>query len=57
MFEGIVFCTDLDGTLLKNDVTISRENMEAIEYFKKNGGIFTFVRVRSLTEYMRYIHI
>lgn len=46
MFEGIVFCTDLDGTLLRNDGTISRENIEAIEYFKKNGGIFTFVTGR-----------
>ena len=46
MFDGIVFCTDLDGTLLRNDGTISRENIEAIEYFKKNGGIFTFVTGR-----------
>lgn len=46
MFEGIIFCTDLDGTLLRNDGTISPENMEAIEYFKKNGGVFTFVTGR-----------
>ncbi len=45
-FDGILLCTDLDGTLLKNDRTISRENQEAIAYFKDNGGLFTFVTGR-----------
>ena len=45
-FEGVLICTDLDGTLLKNDKTISRENLEAIRYFKENGGRFTFVTGR-----------
>lgn len=45
-FEGIMIGTDLDGTLLKNDKTISKENMEAIEYFKAEGGIFTFITGR-----------
>lgn len=45
-FEGILICTDLDGTLLKNDKSISAENSDAIEYFKANGGLFTFVTGR-----------
>lgn len=45
-FDGILLCSDLDGTLLKNDKSISRENIEAIEYFKKEGGRFTFVTGR-----------
>ena len=45
-FDGILICTDLDGTLFRNDKTISRENTEAIEYFKKQGGFFTFVTGR-----------
>ena len=45
-FEGVLICTDLDGTLLKNDKSISRENSEAIEYFKAEGGKFTFVTGR-----------
>lgn len=45
-FDGILICTDLDGTLLKNDKTVSRENLEAIEYFKQQGGYFTFVTGR-----------
>ena len=45
-FDGILFCTDLDGTLLKNDKTISAQNKEAIEFFKREGGLFTFVTGR-----------
>ncbi|MBQ2931704.1 MAG: HAD family phosphatase [Clostridia bacterium] len=45
-FDGILICTDLDGTLFKNDKSISLENKEAIEFFKKEGGKFTFVTGR-----------
>ncbi len=45
-FEGVLICTDLDGTLLKNDKTISKKNKDAIEFFKENGGSFTFVTGR-----------
>ena len=45
-FGGIVICTDLDGTLFRNDKTVSAENKDAIEYFKSNGGFFTFVTGR-----------
>ena len=45
-FSGILLCTDLDGTLLRNDHTVSAENLEAIEYFKANGGAFTIVTGR-----------
>lgn len=37
-FDGTLICKDIDGTLLKNDETISCENIEAIEYFKREGG-------------------
>ena len=45
-FEGILICTDLDGTLLSDDKTISKENLDAIERFKSGGGIFTFITGR-----------
>ena len=45
-FDRILICTDLDGTLYKNDKTISAENKEAIEYFKREGGFFTFITGR-----------
>ena len=45
-FDGILICTDLDGTLLRNDKSISAENMAAIEHFKREGGKFTFITGR-----------
>lgn len=45
-FSGILICTDLDGTLYRNDKSISPENKEAIEYFKREGGYFTFITGR-----------
>ncbi len=45
-FDGILICTDLDGTLYRNDKTVSNENREAIEYFKNEGGYFTFITGR-----------
>ena len=45
-FEGILLCTDLDGTLLRNDKSISRENLDAINYFMSEGGYFTFITGR-----------
>ncbi len=45
-FEGILFCTDLDGTLYRDDKTVSKENLDAIEYFKSEGGVFTFITGR-----------
>lgn len=46
IFDGILICTDLDGTLLQKNKEISNEDLRAISYFKENGGIFTFVTGR-----------
>ena len=54
-FDGILFCTDLDGTLLRNDSSISKENIDAIEYFKSEGGMFTFITGR-MPFYVTDIH-
>lgn len=45
-FDGILICTDLDGTLMNSKKEISKENLDAIEYFKANGGLFTFITGR-----------
>lgn len=45
-FDGILICTDLDGTLLRDDKSISKENLDAIAAFRAEGGAFTFVTGR-----------
>ena len=45
-FEGMLLCTDLDGTLLQKNKEVSKENLDAIEYFKSEGGLFTFITGR-----------
>lgn len=47
-FDGILLCTDLDGTLLRKDKSVSNENKEAIEHFKREGGYFTIVTGRMI---------
>ncbi len=48
-FQGMLFCTDLDGTLYKSNKTVSKQNLDAIEYFKSEGGLFTFITGRTPT--------
>ena len=58
-FDGILLCTDLDDTLLTTDKKVSAENSKAIEYFKSEGGLFTFAtgRVPIGAELMlEYVH-
>ncbi|MBQ8174284.1 MAG: HAD family phosphatase [Clostridia bacterium] len=45
-FQGILICTDLDGTLLRADKSVSEENLAAIDYFRAEEGAFTFVTGR-----------
>lgn len=40
-FDNIMIVTDLDGTFGSAAVGIAPGNAEAVEYFTKNGGIFT----------------
>lgn len=47
-FDGILIATDLDGTLLSDDKSISSENKSAIEYFMSEGGYFTITTGRSI---------
>lgn len=45
-FDGILIATDLDGTLLRRDKSVSCENTEALDYFMSEGGLFTLVTGR-----------
>lgn len=39
-FKELIICSDLDGTLINEENEIPKENIEAIEYFRANGGKF-----------------
>ena len=45
-FDGLLFCSDLDDTLLTDDKRVSDENIKALNYFMDNGGKFTFTTGR-----------
>ncbi len=46
-FDGILICSDIDGTFTGSEEIIL-ENKKAVEYFKKEGGKFTFTTGRNV---------
>lgn len=46
VFENIIIVSDIDGTFLGKDSRMVPENLEAIEYFKSEGGLFTIATGR-----------
>ena len=47
IFDGCLLVTDIDGTLL-HDGIIPQKNVDAIEWFKSEGGIFTIATGRAV---------
>ncbi len=47
-FDGVLLASDYDDTLYDKRFSISRENRQAIDYFLREGGIFTISTGRSL---------
>lgn len=45
-FSNTVLITDLDGTLLPHSKILNKKDLNAIEYFRQNGGIFTIATGR-----------
>lgn len=41
LYKKIFLISDMDGTLLDGTNQVSNKNREALEYFVKNGGLFT----------------
>ena len=39
-FEGMILCSDVDGTLIDEQNKVPKENIEAIAYFQSQGGKF-----------------
>ena len=46
-FEGVLIASDLDGTLLGTDHSLSEGNLSALKYFMKEGGKFAIATGRS----------
>ena len=44
-FDGVLLVSDFDDTLYGTDLTVSRENVEAIAYFTAEGGRFTVATI------------
>ena len=52
---GWLIVTDMDGTLLTTDKHISKENLEAIDRFRSEGGKFTVATGRSIPSLEHYV--
>lgn len=46
-FDHKIIISDIDYTFLSMDKKVPQRNLEALEYFRKNGGRFTFATGRS----------
>ena len=48
IFDGYAIVSDLDGTLLDKNKNVSQRNIDAINYFNNNGGLFTIATGRDV---------
>lgn len=55
-FDGVLLCSDIDGTLLTKD-GLPEENQKAIKYFQENGGRFTLCTGRLFDFLDKYSHL
>ena len=46
-FDGFLICSDIDGTLIDDNFKIPKANIDAINYFKSEGGLFTLATGRT----------
>ncbi|MGI6030693.1 MAG: Cof-type HAD-IIB family hydrolase [Eubacteriales bacterium] len=53
-FEGLLFVSDMDGTLLDDDKKIPQRNIEAIRYFTQQGGKFSISTGRTFESTVDY---
>ena len=47
LFQNAALITDLDGTLLTDQKTVSEKDQQALRYFTENGGLLGFATGRS----------
>ena len=46
-YDNIFIVSDIDNTFLAKDRSVPQRNLDALEYFKNEGGLFTFATGRS----------
>ncbi len=54
-FDNIVIASDMDGTYIARTEEGDRRNRERIEYFKANGGHFTFATGRNIRQLLEAV--
>ena len=55
-FTGVLLASDYDDTLFSTDLTVSAENVRAIEYFTGQGGFFTVATGRAHRTFASQAH-
>jgi len=55
IFSGTLLTSDVDGTLINYSGDMPQRNIEAIEYYIANGGLFTVATGRGVVSATRYI--
>ncbi len=54
-FDDVLLTVDFDRTLTAPDSSVPQRNLEAIEYFTRNGGSFTVNTGRSVATFWKYL--
>lgn len=60
LFDGYLLVSDMDGTLISSDHTITEENIKALRFFTDNGGTFTVASGRmvdAVNVFYKYIPV
>ncbi len=53
-FENVLILTDFDGTFANDNSEITDDNIEAIDYFTSNGGLFSVSTGRTYQGFHKY---
>lgn len=56
-FDNTIFVTDMDGTLLCKDKSVSEENLKLIKEYQSKGGLFGIATGRPIHTTRRYLDI
>ena len=55
-FDGVLLATDFDDTFCPASVVVPQVNLDAVEYFKSQGGLFTIATGRAHRTFAPQLH-